>query len=333
MIFDFILVAFMLLETWTVPLVAIIVEGAENEASAVGRTPTVLRIARILRVLRTARIARVARYMPELMILIKGLMVAARSVFFTMVLLLLITYVFAIALAQLSQGTVLEGKYFPTMPSAVLTLVVQCIMPDQEDFFQEVVDQGVIMGALVLIFVIVGSLLVMNMLVGIVVEAVQTVATMEHEQIHVDFAKKVLWELITEGDADQDGDNRISLAEFVRLLERPEATLALSRLEVDTDAALEYGKLLFEDGEPLTFGEFMDAILTLRGSNRTTVKDIVHLRKFTADEFSSLHTVLNDLCNFLAGRGMSRALTRRMSTLPSPSHRSKVRCFDDVNEV
>ena len=33
-------------------------------------------------------------------------------------------------------------------------------------------------------------------------------------------------------------------------------------------------RLLFEDGEPLTFGEFMDAMLTLRGSNSTTVKDI-----------------------------------------------------------
>ena len=46
-------------------------------------------------VLRTARIIRVARYMPELMILIKGLLVAARSVFFTLVLLLLVTYIFS----------------------------------------------------------------------------------------------------------------------------------------------------------------------------------------------------------------------------------------------
>ena len=35
--------------------------------------------------------------------------------------------------------------------------------------------------------------------------------------------------------------------------------------------------MLFEDGEPFTFGEFMDAMLTLRGSNSTTVKDIAHL--------------------------------------------------------
>lgn len=34
------------------------------------------------------------------------------------------------------------------------------------------------------------------------------------------------------------------------------------------------GKLLFEDGEPLTFGDFMRGILTLRGSNQTTVKAI-----------------------------------------------------------
>ena len=40
-------------------------------------------------------------------------------------------------------------------------------------------------------FILIGSLIVLNMLVGILVEAVQTVATMEHEQIRVDLAKTV----------------------------------------------------------------------------------------------------------------------------------------------
>lgn len=53
----------------------------------------------------------------------QGLIVAARSVFFTLVLLLLITYVFSIAMSQLSENTRLEEKYFPTMPQAVLTLI------------------------------------------------------------------------------------------------------------------------------------------------------------------------------------------------------------------
>lgn len=334
-IFDLLLVVMMLLETWLIPLTAFIIEGgftarSQDDGANISRSASVLRIARILRVFRTARIIRVARYMPELMILVKGLIVAARSVFFTLVLLLLITYVFSIAFSQLSENTRLEPKYFPTITSAVLTLIVQCVMPDQEEFFQDVSDVSWIMGMLVIIFVLVGSLIVMNMLVGILVEAVQTVATMEHEQIHVDFAKRVLWDLIREQGADEDGDNRISEEEFVRLLERPEASKALNRLGVDAFAVMETGKLLFEDGEPLTFPEFMDAILTLRGSNQTTVKDIVNLRKFTADEFSQLHTVLMDLCKFLSGHGIPAMLAQQIGQLEIKSRSSPVRNFDEV---
>eukprot|EP00435_Cladocopium_sp_Y103_P058097 s271_g20.t1 len=169
-IFDLLLVVMMLLETWLIPLTAFIIEGGftvrpQDEGANLAGSASVLRIARILRVFRTARIIRVARYMPELMILVKGLIVAARSVFFTLVLLLLITYVFSIAFSQLSENTRLEPKYFPTMPSAVLTLIVQCVMPDQEEFFQDVSEVSWVMGMLVIIFVLVGSLIVMNMLV------------------------------------------------------------------------------------------------------------------------------------------------------------------------
>mmetsp|Transcript_69840 Transcript_69840/g.114464 ORF Transcript_69840/g.114464 Transcript_69840/m.114464 type:complete len:601 (+) Transcript_69840:27-1829(+) len=306
-IFDFFLVIMMISETWIVPVFVLIMDS-NNEGSNLSRTVSVLRVARALRVLRTARIVRVARYMPELMILLKGIMVAARSVFFTLVLLLLITYVFSIALSKMSEGTILEDRLFPSLPSSLLTLIVKCVIPDREIFFREVAQESWLMGALVLFFVLVGSLIVLNMLVGILVEAVQTVATMEHEQIRVDLAKTVLWDLVTKGTKNQREVNQITEEELAELLERPEATSALTQLGVDIFAVKEYSKLLFEDGEPLTFGEFMDAMLTLRGSNSTTVKDIVNLRKFTADEFSQLHTVLLDMIRFLAGQGMSQRL-------------------------
>mmetsp|Transcript_73541 Transcript_73541/g.172260 ORF Transcript_73541/g.172260 Transcript_73541/m.172260 type:complete len:274 (-) Transcript_73541:146-967(-) len=248
--------------------------------------------------------------MPELMILIKGLMVAARSVFFTLVLLLLITYVFSIAFTQLGQDTALEAELFPSVPATVLTLIVQCVMPDQEGFFVEVTQEGGWgMGMLVLVFVLVGSLIVMNMLVGVLVEAVQTVATVEHEQIQIDFAKRVLWDMLTASEADANQDNLISEKEFLKLLETPEALKALDRLGVDMSAAIEYGKLLFEDGQPLSFGDFLEGMLLLRGSNQCTVKDIVNLRKYTTDEFSHLHTILAELCRFLLGQGNQLSLT------------------------
>ena len=35
----------------------------------------------------------------------------------------------------------------------------------------------------------------------------------------------------------------------------------------------------------VSFVDFMHAMLTLRGSNKATVKDIVELRKYTGEEF------------------------------------------------
>ncbi|CAE7592974.1 Cacna1h [Symbiodinium natans] len=299
-LFDVFLVALMSFETWFFPL-------AHAISATTGDTMTggasVLRVARVLRVLRTARMARLVRLMPELMILIKGMMVACRSVFFTLVLLLMFTYVFSVAFVQFSRGTILETTFFGSMGTAIWTLLLKCILTDQQVIIEAVAEESWILAALILVFILFGSLTVMNMLLGVLVEAVKTVSTIEREQLEVDFAKKVLWEMIDKGHADEDGDNRISEQEYRKVLRTPEAMTALASLGVDVEAALDYGKLLFEDGEPLTFGDFMRGILTLRGSNQTTVKDIVELRKFTADEFSHIHDILSSLCKYVVAPG------------------------------
>ena len=140
--FDLLLVIIMVVETWLIPIVDMIIEGVAGAGSGMGRSASAFRTVRVLRVLRTARIIRVARYMPELMILIKGLMVAARSVFFTLVLLLLITYVFSIAFTQLAQETPLDQNEFSSVPVTVLNLVIISVMPDQAGFYEKVRDEG-----------------------------------------------------------------------------------------------------------------------------------------------------------------------------------------------
>ncbi|CAE7601222.1 Cacna1h [Symbiodinium sp. CCMP2592] len=301
-LFDVFLVTLMSFETWLVPLAHAITRTTGDTMTG---GASVLRVARVLRVLRTARMARLVRLMPELMILIKGMMVACRSVFFTLVLLLMFTYVFSVAFVQFSRGNaVLESpNFFGSMGTAIWTLLLKCILTDQQFIIEAVAEESWIMAALILVFILFGSLTVMNMLLGVLVEAVKTVSTIEREQLEVDFAKKVLWEMIDKGHADEDGDNRISEQEYRKVLHTPEAMTALTSLGVDVEAALDYGKLLFEDGEPLTFGDFMRGILTLRGSNQTTVKDIVDLRKFTADEFSHIHDILSSLCKYVAASG------------------------------
>ncbi|CAE7747785.1 Cacna1h, partial [Symbiodinium sp. CCMP2456] len=306
--------------------------------SAVGQggdtlnTANALRVARVLRVLRTARMApqlqkalskidhlvqltraRLVKLMPELMILVKGMLVACRSVFFTLVLLLLITFVFSITFIEFSRGhPSLENEYFSSMGTSIMTLILRCVLPDQEVFFNIIASESWPLAALVLLFILLGSLTVMNMLLGVLVEAVKTVSTIEREQLDADFARKVLWELIDK-EGDEDGDNLLSEKEFVNLLKKPKAARALMSLGVDVSAAYDYGKLLFEDGEKASFVDFMQAMLTLRGSNKTTVKDIVELRKFLSEEFHQVETLVCELCNFL-GEIMEPTSTSQYAT-------------------
>lgn len=299
-LFDVILVTLMIVEIWLIPMIGLTSGDSSDSGGGIGDASFL----RMLRLVRITRVIRVASYMPEVMIIIKGLTVASRSVFFTFVLLLLITYIFSIAFRQLAQDNLfLESELFPSVPATVLTLIVQCVMPDQEAFFQKVSQNGGwFMGMLVVVFILVSSLIVINMLIGVLVEAVQTVSDVEHEAIQIAFAKRLLREILCD-EATQAEGSILTQEEFFSMLERPEAIKGLVQLGVDHVAAKEYGKLLMEDGQPLTFGEFLESMLLLRGSNQTTVKDLVTLRRYVGDQFSHLHDILLEM-----GKNLSRRL-------------------------
>merc|ERR1719214_427084 len=100
----------MVLEVWIMTSVILLI--GSGSAGGMGNA-SVVRIARLLRLSRMARVARLLRALPELMILIKGMLSATRSVFFTLCLLTIIMYVFGIAFTQLCRGTLLEKDHFP----------------------------------------------------------------------------------------------------------------------------------------------------------------------------------------------------------------------------
>ncbi|CAE8604092.1 unnamed protein product [Polarella glacialis] len=289
-LFDLLLVLVMVLETWLLPLV-MIMSGTQG-TGLMGGQASVLRAGRLLRILRTARMARLVRLMPELMILVKGMFVACRSVFFTLVLLQIIIYIFAIAFMQISKESEMREKYFDGMGKSMFTLLVYGILPDQEPFITDLAGDSWMLTVLVLVFILLGSLTVMNMLLGVLVEAVKTVSVVEREQLDVNFAKKILLDLIKNHNLDADGDNLISEQEFMDLLSNPQAARCLASLGVDVIGAIDCGSMLFEDGEPLTFSDFMHGMLMLRGTNTTTVKDIIDLRRFVAEEFEQVSALV-----------------------------------------
>merc|ERR1719502_2129628 len=103
----------------------VVVLCAAQSGSANGMpNASIMKIARLFRLSRMARMARLLRSIPELMIMIKGMVAACRSVFFTLCLLAFLTYVFGIAFRQLTDGTGVGDRHFSTGFQSMYSLLV-----------------------------------------------------------------------------------------------------------------------------------------------------------------------------------------------------------------
>ena len=164
---DSVLVSLMIFETWVLALIG-------------GRKVNVSML-RLLCIMRLTRLSRIMRAVPELVIFLKGMMEACRNVSLTLCLLTSILYIFADALFQMTEvsNTVLHEKYFATIRGAMLTLYVRVALLDNiADLLEDAsVDTGCFTRLLVAVVII--SMTLMNLLMGVVLEVVGTVAKRE----------------------------------------------------------------------------------------------------------------------------------------------------------
>jgi len=314
-VFDGVLVVLMVIETWLMYLILAFTDST-NGGSISDRlgNASVLKLMKLLRLSRMARMVRLLRAIPELMILIKGISVATRSVFFTLCLLVVIIYIFGIAFTQLTQETTVGTKYFDNVLSSMNTLLLYGVfLEDTPDVINQVGDESWALRALFLVFILLASLTVMNMLVGVLVEVVSVVSSVEKEQLQVNFVKSRLAQIMEDHALDANGDGKVSRAEFEMLLGNPEAARALRDVGVDVIGLVDYHDFLFADGsDSFSFENFMQVVLSLRGSNKSTVKDVVDLRKFMMSELSRIEEKLTIMLE-------SCGATRVPHKLPTPS--------------
>jgi len=92
-VFDALLVFAMVCETWLVLLVI----------DVLGRTASILKIFKVVRILRMGRMTRLLRSCPELLVLIRGIAIGFRTVFFTLSLLFFIIYAFSSSYGKLQK--------------------------------------------------------------------------------------------------------------------------------------------------------------------------------------------------------------------------------------
>eukprot|EP00927_Polykrikos_kofoidii_P071938 TRINITY_DN68116_c0_g1_i1.p1 TRINITY_DN68116_c0_g1~~TRINITY_DN68116_c0_g1_i1.p1 ORF type:complete len:694 (+),score=103.16 TRINITY_DN68116_c0_g1_i1:49-2130(+) len=280
--FDSVMVVCMVVETWVVTCILLIF-GNVSSGSGVGSSG-VLRLIRLLRLTRMARMARLLRAMPELMILLKAIFVAFRSVFFTICLLIIIIYVFAIAFVQLTENSYVGQQYFSGVFPAMGTLLLAGNLPDHYQFVSDVTTANFFWGAILMVFIFLAPLTVMGMLAGVLVEVVSVVSSVEKETMVVSYVTEQLQKLLDE--VDEDNNKRLTREEFQHLIVRPDAARMMASVGVDVVGLAEYCDFLFADNELISFGEFIELVLQLRGTNQATVKDIVDMRKFMKQELS-----------------------------------------------
>lgn len=290
-VFDSTLVLMMVIETWILLIVSKV--SGSTGGNPLGQAA----ILRLFRLLRLSRLVRMLRSLPELMILIRGMMAAMRSVIYVMVLLLILTYVFAIAFTQLSEGTEMKKDFFEHVALSMYSLLIYATFLDDLSYFCDSVRaESPVCMVLVLVFITLACLTLMNMLVGVLCQVVDGVAQQEREERLTSSVKEKLQSIVDRLDTDSNGS--LSFAEFAHIMEHKEAVQVLEEVGVDPASIIDFAEeIFFEDGQPveLPFDKFMEMVLDLRGSNAATVKDIKSLWKQINQKVSQTNSEVQDL--------------------------------------
>ncbi|CAK0790766.1 unnamed protein product, partial [Prorocentrum cordatum] len=261
-LFDAVLVWLMVWDTWVISGVHLLSQGRAMQSS----NAQAFRIFRLLRLTRVARVARLLRSVPEFGILLKGVWMALRSVFSTLCLMVLIMYVYAIIFTELLDGSDHAGC-FGSVFSSMNCLLLQGIFADQAQIIQDMLKQGLLYYFLIVTFLVVASMTVLNMLIG---------AHM------LDKVRENIRGILP--DLDYDGDGMISEHEFIKILESEEAVRALSSVDVDVIALVDFADYIFKGRDRLSFNEFMATVARFRGGQSVVLKDLIDVREFLSGE-------------------------------------------------
>merc|ERR1719221_25184 len=124
------------------------------------------------------------------------------------------------------------------------------------------------------------------MLIGVLVEVVAVVASVEKEKNQVASVKRVLQKWTPE--ADVCGNNMFGVDEFKEMLNNSGCAKDLNDVGVDAIALIDHADFVYRDKDELTFSELLSVVLGLRGRNDPKVQDLVQLRKFLQGEMQRI---------------------------------------------
>jgi hypothetical protein len=265
--------------------------------------PGILSLLKMLRMCRCARLVRLLRKFPELIMIMRGIIIALRSVSFTGLLMIIITYMFAIAMKSQTKGNPeLEGAWSHSVISGVAQLLIDATCPDLSGrFFSEDDDNRslahggslneIITTVIYIFFLLLVMITMANMLIGILCEVISAVAQVEKAQLDCRHMKDGLLGLVEESDTDRSG--YISIKEFENLLQNQEAVRFMASVDIDAAALVDFSVILFKGDKQYEHHEIIAKLMEFRGSNNCTVKDMIEMRTWLFSEMEEMRRLLN----------------------------------------
>lgn len=273
-IFDGFVTLYMVLETWVVPII-LVASPEDNIDNLID--PSSVRIIRVVKLFRLARLARLLRSVPELIIVIKAIGAAGRSMAVIGMFCLLLVYIFAVVFKQLFKVTDPGINGFDTVFSTMNTLILQGIFADSAGLMTDLSEGHPLFWPIGLLFILLTSVTLLYMLIGVMVNVIELVAATERESMTVSYVANQLRHIMD--SLDLDCNSVMEKSQMLELLADPEAIRILYDVEVDVvlfvdmlDNMLE--EFMEKEGTGMNFADFIATVLDMRGTNTATVKDV-----------------------------------------------------------
>eukprot|EP00930_Biecheleria_cincta_P015180 TRINITY_DN12754_c0_g1_i1.p1 TRINITY_DN12754_c0_g1~~TRINITY_DN12754_c0_g1_i1.p1 ORF type:complete len:623 (-),score=101.27 TRINITY_DN12754_c0_g1_i1:131-1954(-) len=282
-VFDLSMICLMVVDSVMLILVMFLgAQGSDAGSNQFMKNASVMRLVRLIRLSRLIRLVKVLASMPELLIVIRAMSRAFSTVAFTLLLLSVVIYSFALFLTQVSRGTSLE-VHFSSVTTAFHTLLANGVFPDQWGLMKDFAAEP-ILWLVFFVYLLISVLVIMNMTIGVLVEIVKGASMHEREVVAAKTLRDGFFELLkrqSRVEDDFDFNAPLISKKFIHeVVITDEAVRLMCKSDVDPVSFIEFIDDQFTSEEDLlNFSQFIQFMLQMRGSNAATVKDLVDTRR------------------------------------------------------
>mmetsp|Transcript_8872 Transcript_8872/g.19812 ORF Transcript_8872/g.19812 Transcript_8872/m.19812 type:complete len:577 (+) Transcript_8872:103-1833(+) len=331
--FDSLLVLMMVAETFIIETVVISMTGDGSPIAGAG-------VLRLLRLLRVTRMSRLMRSFPDLVVIIKGLAASVRSVFWTAVIMVMMTYTWAILFtSQYHQGrdsdedilccgdpdcreeTGLMLYFDNSQPKTINDCVVQSFFGSLGKSMASLLVMGSVLDDVsacsdslrrsssphniifFILYIILASFTMLNMLTGILVGVVNATAEGEKIKASADKLREAIKTIVQQLDRNEDGE--ISRCEFEKLQRDKRVMQSLKALDIDTKEIQQYTEFFFPprpDGLEATVSmhDMTEAMLRTRPGSTVSALDLASMKHTFVRSFLEASVVMTRITDAIA---------------------------------